>query len=276
MSGRFLSVWSDSWNYLWLPLRDVDAAPEDLFCELYRDLSEVLIPVPSVEELAEIIDDPQQSETAFESVTADMLADEVRLIAFLETAFETLDDLGGDALANAYFNLLESFVERFGLRYDLRRPCIICPTLPGLFNELVADLRRVAFADAHLDGLVKDFENAVRDLRVDAEEARIKTCIQKQVNLLEGLGARCPGVTADTLGAMCEQVGTWPHQRVMTALKDVYKFSCNYPGIRHGGDPDSALRAIEMRDMIAISILLAGFVPYLQQPFDGDRIFMGA
>ena len=33
----------------------------------------------------------------------------------------------------------------------------------------------------------------------------------------------------------------------------------DYPGIRQGGSPNSVIRDIEMRDMVAVSILLAGF-----------------
>ena len=44
---------------------------------------------------------------------------------------------GGDqALSNRYFNLLSGFIDKFSLRYDLRRPCMLCPTLPGLFASL--------------------------------------------------------------------------------------------------------------------------------------------
>ncbi|MCK5241780.1 hypothetical protein KAR34_04940 [bacterium] len=46
-------------------------------------------------------------------------------------------------------------------------------------------------------------------------------------------------------------------------MKNLYSFACDYPGIRHGGRPKNAIRTIEMRDMVAVSILLAGFSPYL-------------
>ena len=47
-----------------------------------------------------------------------------------------------------------------------------------------------------------------------ASESRIKTCIQKQVNLLEAIGSAFPGVKGKTLGAICDQVGTWPHEKI--------------------------------------------------------------
>ena len=58
-------------------------------------------------------------------------------------------------------------------------------------------------------------------------------------------------------------------------MKKLYGFSSNYPGIRHAGNPDAALREIEMRDMVAMSALLAGFAPYLTETFDHEKIYRG-
>ncbi|MDA8116811.1 MAG: hypothetical protein M0000_05365 [Actinomycetota bacterium] len=255
---------------------DDEDVPEDIFCELYRELAPVLKAQPSVENLADIIDNPAQSREAFENITADDIAGERALVAFLEAAHPALDDFANDALSNRYFNLLVSFINKFNLRYDLRRPCSLCPTLSGVFASLVRDLRAAASQDAHLDGLMKEFEDAIRDLRTDCSDGRIKTCIQKQMNLLEAIGRRCPGVTGTTLGAICNEVGTWPHEKVKEAMKSLYSFASDYPGIRHGGTPASALRAIEMRDMIAMSILLAGFTPYLSDQFNAEIVYRGA
>jgi hypothetical protein len=224
------------------------------------------------------INDPQSSREEFEKTTANEIAGERALVSFLEAvhgALEEFEKPGDDSLTNRYFNLLAAFIEKFSLRYDLRRPCIICPTLPGVFASLVRDLRVLASADPHLDGLMKDFENAVRDLRQDCSDGRIKTCIQKQVNFLEAIGRMCPGVTGTTLGAICDQVGTWPHEKLKAAMKDLYGFASDYPGIRHGGTPASALRAVDMRDLVAMSILLAGFTPYLSNGLNPELVYRG-
>jgi hypothetical protein len=275
MRGEFIAVWSETWREIWLPLTDHDDVPEDIFCELYRALAPALKNKSSVEALADIIDDPAQSRDAFEKTVSDELAGERALVAFLEAAHSTLDELAGDALSNRYFNLLAGFVDKFSLRYDLRRPCTLCPTLPGVFASLVRDLRMLAGQDAHLDELMKDFENAVRDLRHDCSDGRIKTCIQKQVNLLEAIGRTAPGVTGATLGAICNQLGTWPHDKLKEAMKDLYGFASDYPGIRHGGTPANAKRPVDMRDMVAMSVLLAGFTPYLAAQLDADVVYRG-
>jgi hypothetical protein len=275
MRGECIGVWSETWREIWLPLIDHEGVPEDIFCELYRALAPALRSQPSVEALADIIDNPVQSREAFEKTGANEFAGERALVAFFEVAHSALDDLAGDELANRYFNLLASFVDKFSLRYDLRRPCTLCPTLPGVFASLVRDLRALTGQDAHLDALMKDFENAVRDLRHDCSDGRIKTCIQKQVNLLEAIGRTAPGVTGATLGAICNQVGTWPHDKLKEAMKDLYGFASDYPGIRHGGTPANAKRPVDMRDMVAMSVLLAGFTPYLAAQLDADVVYRG-
>ncbi|HQR66105.1 MAG TPA: hypothetical protein PLB02_01815 [Thermoanaerobaculia bacterium] len=222
-----------------------------------------------------VINDPVRSREAFEMLGPNEIVGERALVGFLETAHEIAEELGGDELSNRYFNLLSAFIEKFSLRYDLRRPCILCPTLPGVFASLVRDLRVLASADPHLDALMKDFENAVRDLRQDCSDGRIKTCIQKQVNLLEAIGRTCPGVTEGELGRICGQITSWPHGAVKAALKNLYGFASDYPGIRHGGTAANALRAVDMRDMVAISILLAGFTPYLSSVLNPDVVYRG-
>lgn len=285
MRGEFIGVWGETWREIWLPLidqpfgEDGEDLAEDIFCDLYRELAKALRTPPSVEALADIIDNPVQSREAFETTAADDMAGERALAGFFEAVYELLEefeDPGDDSLTNRYFNLLGAFIEKFSLRYDLRRPCILCPTLPGVFASLVRDLRAVTAADPHLDALMKDFENSVRDLRHDGSDGRIKTCIQKQVNLVEAIGRSFPGVTGSTLGKICDQVGTWPHEKLKAAMKELYGFASDYPGIRHGGTPASALRPVDMRDMVAVSVLLTGFTPYLESQFSADVVFGGS
>jgi len=274
--GEFIGVWSETWREIWLPLINYEDVPEDIFCELYRELAKALRSPPSIEALADVIDNPLQSREAFEKTGIGDLSGERELVGFLEAAHPVLDDMGGDELSNRYFNLLARVIDMYSLRYDLRRPCILCPTLPGVFASLVRDLRALTSQDPHLDTLMKEFENAVRDLRHDSSDGRIKTCIQKQVNLLEALGRAFPGVTGTTLGAICDQVGTWPHAKLKDAMKNLYGFASDYPGIRHGGTPANAIRAVDMRDMVAMSILLTGFAPYLEHRLSAAAIFGGS
>lgn len=198
----------------------------------------------------------------------DRPASEVEAAKVLSRGYDVVDGYGDDGLRNRYFLLVEAFFDRFSLRYDLRRPFSIQPTLSGIFSGLVRELKVVAHADAHLSALLFEFEESVRDLNGGTTDARIKTCIQKQVNMLEAMGRLNPLVTENTLGRICDQIDSWPHIKVKESMKNLYRFASDYPGIRHGGTPASAIRAIGMKDMVAMSVLLAGFVPYLSHQFD--------
>jgi hypothetical protein len=135
------------------------------------------------------------------------------------------------------------------------------------------DLRALTSQDPHLDGLMKDYDDAVRDLRFGCTDGRIKTCIGKQFMLLEAIGALNPSVTKNTLGDMCDQMTSWPHATIRESLKKLYGFASDYPGIRHGSRAKGALRSIDMRDMVAMSIMLAGFTPYLERRLSADAIY---
>jgi hypothetical protein len=271
--GEVLPVWTEMRTHVWDKLERRATDHPDLYCELFRELNSSLKAPKSVEDLADITDNPAQAKRKFRSTKLSEIKSERAILRFLEGAHEVLEELGGDNLANAYYNLLESFLARFSLRYELRRPCSLCPTLPGLFARLMSELRCKARTDPHLWSLLTEFEDSVRDLHVDRTEARLKTCIQKQVNLLEALGRQCQGVRGNTLGAICEQVGSWPHDQLKEALKRVYGFASDYPGIRHGGTPANALRPIELRDLVGVSIALVGFSAYVTPNFDGECVY---
>lgn len=263
MRGEFVPVWSETWSAIWLPLAEPKTTPPDLFCELYRELVSSFAKPPAIGALADVVDDRLQSRLAFEASVSAQFASEKALVRFLENVHDVLYDLQGDELANQYFGLLNDFIEKYSLGYSLRRPCALSPSLPGMFADLAGALKRLTSADEHLAALYRAHDEAVRDLRFGATEERIKTCISKQVMLLEAIAFAADDVTARTLGDMCDQVRTWPHATVKESLKKLYGFASDYPGIRHAGNPAGRLRGIETRDLAALSILLLGYSPYL-------------
>ena len=275
MRGELLPVWTDMWNHVWKKLERKAIDHPDLFCELFRELNSSLVAPRSIEVLADITDNPAQAKGQFRKLKPNQLRSEFALIKFLESVGEVLTDLGGDSLSNEYFVLLDAFLTHFSLRYELRRPCLLCPTLSGVFTRHFSNLKQVANGDPHLATLLGEFETSIRDLRSDRSETRLKTCIQKQVNLLEALGRNCPGVTGTEIGPICDQVGSWPHNALKASLKSVYGFASDYPGIRHGGTSASAIRPLEVRDLVAVSIALTGFATYVTSPYDGEAVYLG-
>ena len=89
MRGEFIGVWSETWREIWLPLIDHEGVPDDVFCELYRALAPALKSKPSVEALADIIDNRVQSREAFEKTGSDDFAGERALVARSLNALES-------------------------------------------------------------------------------------------------------------------------------------------------------------------------------------------
>jgi hypothetical protein len=308
MRGEFIGVWSETWKGIWSPLTKHREAPGEIFSDLYRDLvPEPKPPAPpptpsdfddngeltrrediearSLYEEAtrthaidraryeEAVNNGKSAKSEFRSALSSMVKTESDAILILEMSFSVLNDYNLDVIGNRFFTLVDRFISKYSLRYDLRRPFTIHPTLTGIFAHLVRDLKEATSRDAALHSLMLEFEETVRDLRSDRSSGKIKSCIQKQVNLLEAIGQRHPGVTSNTLGGICDQVGTWPHRKVKDAMKDLYSFTCDYPGIRHGGTSGNQIRAIEMRDLVSVSVVLAGFSPYLTDLISSDDIY---
>ncbi|WP_372988802.1 hypothetical protein [Sulfitobacter sp.] len=283
MRGEIIGVWSEMWRQVWRKLADHRDAPDDLFCELYRELNksftDQLDPATS---LAAIVDDTNQARVAFRGTKAAALQGELSALEFLERAHTVIEDFGSEALTNKYFLLIRDFLEKYSLRYDLRRPFSLHPTLPGVFARLMRDLRQVTSQDAALATLMRDFEDCVRDLKDDQSPRKVKQCISAQFNLLEALLKQHPDVVlfnatarreANTFGAMCDQTAVWPHAQIRESAKGIYRFANDYPGIRHAGTAASQIREIEMRDMVSITIMLAGFTPYFTQSLNANTIY---
>lgn len=271
MRGSLLALWPRLGRELWGPL--ARRAPGDFYCELFRAIVPALRTRSSAAQLAELIDNPAACRRAFLALKAEALHGEAALAGFLQSLHGVLDELAGEALANAYFNRLAALVDTYNLHYELRRPCKLYPTLPGLFAGLLAQLREHSASHPSLPTLLRDFDDALRDLHDQPSQGRIKTCLQKQVNLLEALGRSNPYVKEYALSSICDQIALWPHRKVRDALKSLYGFTCDYPGIRHGGKPASVEGELGMRDMLALCILFVGFTPYLSERIDAPALF---
>jgi hypothetical protein len=139
-----------------------------------------------------------------------------------------------------------------------------------------------------------EIEECIRDLKTERSPRKIKQCVATQFNLLEALLQKHPDVVEhnrrvavhnedasrrnrrnpiNTFGAMSEKADVWPHKEVLNSVKSIYKFASDYPGLRHAGTPESKLRDVDMRDMVSMTVVLAGFIPYLTDVLSADEIF---
>lgn len=132
MRGELIAVWPETWREIWQPLSEHELATGDLFSDLYRDLSKSLKAPPSVQLLAETLADPVRALAEFQRATPDSFASERSLVKFFERANDTVSEYGADPLTNQYFGLVDQFIDKYSLRYDLRRPFMLAPTVTGI------------------------------------------------------------------------------------------------------------------------------------------------
>ncbi len=279
MAGELIVAWPNTKQEIWDALAAAEDAPDDLYCELLRSASAWLRKPENPDEfslwqanLFEAFGSPTLSKAAFNCLDATDFIGERALCAFLEDVFDALQELSNDEIANLYFDCLSGFISKFNLRYELLPSCKLIPSIPGVFEGLIEELKCYSNSDKHVSTLLSEFVNAVRDLKIEASETRIKTCIQKQVNLLEGIAQKSPLVTKGDLAGMCSEIKSWPHLGIKSSVSSLYSFACDYPGIRHGGKPSKVLRTIELRDFISMTILLTGFIPYLSDEIDPEAV----
>lgn len=310
MSGQLIRVWSETWAEIWVKLQRASFAPEDLYIELIRQVIPVprkpsppeIPPIEAFNQAGELVD--PQALQAFESYKSEMeffsharrqheealsgqnfveyfkeslmrVVVELDAVKCIERAYDALNAFDeSEKLKAKYRDLVINFIHKYNIRYHIRGECSLRPTISGLFETMLSEVRRASIADEHVMELFQEFEDAFCDLRIERTPVRFKTCLQKQYNLLEALGASCPGVDAETLGAMCDQID-WPHVTLKDVGKKLYGFGSSYPGLRHGGRKKSQLRALTMRDFVSVSLMLAAFTPYVASGLDAERCYMG-
>ena len=103
----------------------------------------------------------------------------------LETAYDVIDGYGIESLRNRYFNLTENFIKRFNLRYDVRRPFTFHPTLRASTQSYSQRSSRTVVKTSR--SASARLSRSLPGLAAGATSGRINTCLQKQVNLLEGV-----------------------------------------------------------------------------------------
>jgi hypothetical protein len=308
MTGKLASVLLLSWREVFLPLSRGRKIPKDLFNalvegvwrapvppqepvppppEAYNELGELIEPhalaaLQSYEaRLLQMASERKEYEAAVSSMDArpyfkrllQVAAREEGLaVTFVERCYQALEGLD-EGIRDKYGALGREFLVRHNLRYEARDGFSLYPTVPGMFAELLSELRLASAANLHTQTMFQEFEEAFRDLKAGRTEARLKTCLQREFNLLEALGRAYPGVTHHTLGQICEQLD-WPHATIKEVGKKLYGFRSDYPGVGHAGNPASVLRPIGTKDFVSISLMLAAISPYFVQELNGERCYI--
>lgn len=285
MRGQLRLVVDRAFDELWQPLTNHDDCPPNVFGEVFASLRPFLRePEPEYvkedngairnkainldDQAALAMNDSETAETLLTGLSEEDFESETDARRAVSSTYGVLVDVATDEFANRYLSLLEMFIDRYSLRYYVDEKARLRTSFSGLATALFGQFRLVAEGHPHLFQELNAFEHALAECLEEPSEARIKTVIQKQVNVLEAVGSQHRLVSGDTLGRMLEQVGSWPHTSLCDAAKQVYKFACDYPGIRHGGDFESSMRALDLRDLTSVTLSLVGLVAYLADGFE--------
>ena len=217
---------------------------------------------------------PDTAQQYFLSLTGTDFTSELDIVLFLEEANKIIDDYEIPGFTDLYRRLLDGAFRKFNLRYRLDEPFSVKFLLPGSFGNMYSEIQRVNSTNPHLVGLLKDFERAFDRYARTQDPHDLRICIGSASNYAEGLASATFGTPGKTLGFICDQLNDWPHDKVKEALKNLYHFCSDYPGIRHGGNPASAKRALASRDLTMASLLILSFSGYLSPHFD-ERTMIG-
>jgi hypothetical protein len=266
MSGRFQDVWHYVWPEIWLELEQSEVwaqlaegsgyTVDELYMSAYVELAKALKKAPQPADYDVTANDPVLARRTLEITPASALRCEAATARFFENAYDAVSEAGSPELDDEFRRLVRRFLKFRNLRYELIEPFKLHAHLPGVFAALFSDVLVATRTAPQLRQALGDFEYAFRALERSHSEADMKTCILKATMLVEALASAVPGAKGQTLGDLCNSIECWPHSAIKEAVKRIYGFCSDYPGIRHNTLSDSPIRALEMRDSIIVPMLL--------------------
>ena len=275
MSGSLRRAWDYLAKDLWVPLAEYSAkdgtAPPDLFSDLFATADEFISPRPTATELEEARHNPDEARQRFLALKGTDFTSEAAIVRFLEEAHDVIADYEIVGYEDLFRRLLRDVLRKFNLRYRLDEPFILRFLLPGSFTNLYAELHQLNTNNSHLSHLWSDFETAFDQYARTQGDSDLRTSIAKASNYLEGLASVTTG-KAGSLGKLCDRVSDWPHDQVKDAVKSLYGFCSDYPGIRHAGNPRNRRRVLDRRDSVAINVSLMSLAAYLSNGLDHGAV----
>lgn len=268
MIGNIRERWEFTWTEIWEPLGNQPKAPFDLYIELYRTSVDYLRRKPNNQELAEVVNNPETAFSAFQSLRGKQFRNEMAAVLFLERIHDLLlTDFGSKILVRRYGEYVAKFLEKYNLRYETVNPFALRVRLPAVYGDIYEKLRQVNAANPHLEQLMTDFEISFSDFVRTRTRRDLTLSLMRASNYAEGMALVSLNQQQGTFGQLCDQLNVWPHPYMKDAVKKLYHFCSDYPGIRHGGAQNNPnrLRDLEIKDTIIVSALFFAASGYLHQ-----------
>jgi len=270
MIGNIRERWEFTWADIWEPLGSLQQAPFDLYVQLYRTCVDFFRRKPNNQELAEIVNNPEIALSAFQAIQGRQFRDEMAVVQFLERAHGLINDFGSRILVRRYSEYVSKFLQKYNLRYETAEPFTLRVRLPAVYGDIYEQLRRVNSTDQHLAQLMNEFEIAFSSFVRTRTQRDLTLSIMRASNYAEGMALVSLNQQQGTFGQLCDQLSVWPHPYMKEAIKKLYHFCSDYPGIRHGGTQinPNRLRDLEIKDTIIVCALFFAASGYLNQQVD--------
>jgi hypothetical protein len=229
------------------------SAPVDMYIELLRSARRKLgIQVDVAAD--EALQNPELArEQFFDLPEPDR---ETACISLLEEFHSTLSQFMTN-VAEAYVQELREFVEDHNLRYSLSNDCKFQLSIQGMMVSEYAKLRKAVSADPTIQQSFEELESSISKLSEPHEE---RSCIRIATNVLEGIACTKTTNGQTTLGGAIQGCNVFPHNALMQIVREFYRFSSDYPNIRHSHPetPANKLRELKKDDaLLAVSLAMA-------------------
>jgi hypothetical protein len=260
------SHWDKLNKDVWDSIEKSVSAPPDIYIELLRYMTEK----HGFQASLEALNDPKLARDEFRRLPAPL--NESLCLRILEGFYEVLLHFGSE-IAQKYQVKLSQYVEEHNLRYRLTSQCKFRLTLPGLLMTQYAQLCKSINQNRERTECLTELENGLSSVNnVDGE----KNCIRIASNLLEGLildKANASGATLTVALDRCPNL--FPHNSLKECVKNVYRFSCDYPNIRHPGNPANRIRPLKKDDALLVIALTLGLSSFISNNDASESILSG-
>jgi len=261
--------WKKLNKAVWTSLEKRTLAPPDMYIELLR-LARLKMGVRIDEATDAALSDPNLAREEFFKLPEPQ--NESKCIELLEGFYNALQDFR-TKIATAYKKRLKKFVEERNLRYIISDDCKFQLSIQGLLVSQHAKLRKAVSCSGHIEQALTQLEASISRLKDVRDEER--NCIGIATNFLEGIVCSKTTNNENTLGRAIDGCDVFPHSALRTCVKDFYRFTSDYPNIRHAGTPESKLRDLKKDDALLALALALAFSSYIFDNDSGEAILQG-
>lgn len=180
---------------------------------------------------------------------------EIDAVNIVEAFYDSLYD-SDEKLAEEYKNYLKDFLFKYNIRYCVCPPCKLSLTIAGLLStqfDYIKYFARISGPSSRIE-CIKILEEHLREIHRSHEEHH---CINDSIKLIEY--HLYDKTRQSTLGEAVDKSNSlFPHEALKNSLKEYYRFSNEYPNIRHMGFQDTVKRNLNKSDgILALSIAIA-------------------